>query len=99
VTRREELRRVLVNTFRIIFAVLFCGATQCAHESNSGERRRVRLLRPHLLFRNEPLHELGALFLVGVDSFVEQHLADLRNISLLIISNPLNFALKFRVNA
>ena len=38
---------------------------------------RSRLLRPELLFGDQALDELGPLLLVGLDRFVQQHLADL----------------------
>ena len=49
-------------------------------------------LRPQLLLSDQALHELGSFFFVGLDALVQKHLADLRKIPLLIISDLLNIA-------
>jgi hypothetical protein len=45
---------------------------------------------PGLLLGDQALHELGPFPLVGLDTFVQQHLADLRDGPLFLIGDSLN---------
>jgi hypothetical protein len=54
---------------------------------------------PGLLLGDQALHELGALVLVGFDTFVQQHFTNLRDGPLFLISDLLNVAPQFRVHS
>ena len=55
------------------------------------------LLRPSLLLSDQALHELGALLLVGLDAFVEQHFTNLAQGSLFLFGNPLEVTFQVRI--
>lgn len=50
----------------------------------------LRAFDSGLLFCDQALHELGTVLLVGLHSFMQQHLADLSDSSLFLVRNSLN---------
>jgi hypothetical protein len=53
-------------------------------------RAGLWVLDPGLLLGHQALHELGPFLLVGLDPFVQQHLTNLRDGPLFLISDSLN---------
>ena len=51
---------------------------------------------PGLLLGDQALQELRSLFLVGLNTFAQEHLANLRQSPLIIVRHALELALEFR---
>lgn len=54
---------------------------------------------PSFLLGDQALNKLGPLLLVGLNPFVQQHLTDLRDGPLFLISDLLNVAPQFRIHS
>ena len=59
---------------------------------------RVLLLHPQLLLGDKALHQLSPFLLIGLDTLIQEHFANLRNVSLLVIRYSLNVAFEFGVD-
>jgi hypothetical protein len=57
------------------------------------------LLCTQLVFCQKLLHEFGALFPVSFNSFIQQHLANLRNSPLLFVCDALDFSPQRRIDS
>ena len=63
---------------------------------NASTQAELRFFDPGFLPGNQALNKLRPFLLVGLDTFVEEHLANLRQSSLLVVRYPLELALEFR---
>ena len=61
--------------------------------------RKTLSLCSQLLLGDQALHESGSFLLIRFDPFIQQHLADLRDVALLVLSHSFNVALQLGVNS
>ena len=83
--------------FRFSFASE-AGAVGGTRTDDYNQFRRLLLLRPELLLGDKALHQLRPFFLIRLNTLMEEHFANLRDVSLLVTRYSLNVALEFGID-